>query len=179
MTFIPRRRTPLEERFWKYVRRGDAGECWNWTGYKQKGYGAIHTGGTEGRLVQASRASWWIHFGPITDGRFVCHHCDNRACVNPAHLFLGTNSDNMRDMRSKGRAPSNTWSRGERNGSAKLTAEVVATIRARFAGGGVTQKTLASEFGISKSSIHNIVRAKNWKPASGGEDSFFVAVGED
>jgi len=80
--------------------------CWEWTGVRSgSGYGRIQTRGrSKGAFVRAHRLSWEMHCGPIPDGFMVLHSCDNRGCVNPDHLFLGTQSDNMRDMSAKGRA---------------------------------------------------------------------------
>ena len=95
------RSAPLEQRFWERVRKSDG--CWLWTGrHRPDGYGQLLT--AERRVVYAHRLAYEIHHGPIPDGMFVCHHCDNTPCVRPDHLFLGTHADNMRDMREKGRA---------------------------------------------------------------------------
>lgn len=91
----------LEERFWEKVQKSSG--CWLWMAAKANyGYGVINLGTGLG-LVRAHRLSWAMHNGPVPEGREVCHRCDVPACVNPAHLFLGTHGDNMRDMVKKGR----------------------------------------------------------------------------
>lgn len=122
----------------------------------------INTGG-RGRAVRAHRVSWELHNGPIPIGLFVCHHCDNRLCVNPAHLFLGTNADNMRDMVRKNRQDRVKRPRGERCRTARLTAEQVVAIRSEFSKGGVILRTLGEKYGVSLNAIHAIVTRKSWK----------------
>ncbi len=91
--------TPPSARFWQKVQKGDG--CWEWQGSRNKlGYGITSL---RGRAIRAHRVSWEIVNGPIPDGLLVCHRCDNPACVRPDHLFLGTQIDNLRDMRTKGR----------------------------------------------------------------------------
>src|SRR5690606_18431715 len=91
----------LEERFWSKVTKGES--CWEWGGYvdKQSGYGKLAM--RPGPPTGAHRVSWQLHNGPIPEGMWVLHSCDNPKCVRPDHLFLGTPLDNSRDMVSKGR----------------------------------------------------------------------------
>jgi hypothetical protein len=92
-------RRPISERFWEKVAKGDG--CWEWQAFRLKsGYGWF--GGAEGTDL-THRVAWRLERGPIPDGMFVLHHCDNRACVRPDHLFLGDHAANMRDMVAKGR----------------------------------------------------------------------------
>lgn len=86
--------------FWRQVDKSSPDECWNWTGAKSRGYGHVSF---QREQWAASRLSYVLTYGPIQNGLFVLHHCDNRACCNPNHLFLGTHQDNMDDMMQKGR----------------------------------------------------------------------------
>src|SRR6266550_5872844 len=89
----------IVERFRSYFLTGQEDQCWEWLGSRSKGYGRITINcGTE----LAHRISWIVHIGPIPAGLNVLHHCDNPCCVNPSHLFVGTQTDNNRDCSSKG-----------------------------------------------------------------------------
>jgi hypothetical protein len=139
-----------QERFWTRVDMKLGDGCWEWTGARHRdGYGQVKIGG---RVKKAHRVAWALANGPIPSGGCVLHSCDNRACVRPSHLFLGTHSDNMADMAAKGRAVSPT---------AKLTQEDVQLIKGRLAVGH-RQVDIAHDFGVSQSQISHIRRGVNW-----------------
>jgi hypothetical protein len=129
--------------------------CWEWTGSRNEcGYGTC--GGDGGGSMLAHRLSYQTFCGPIPDGLEVCHTCDNRACVNPMHLFLGLHVENMRDAAQKGRLGR---ARGERCGAAKLTAADVLFIRSSPLGSG----ELAARFGVSATRICQIRKGRGWR----------------
>lgn len=155
----------LEKTFWPKVDK--SGECWEWMAYiRPAGYGQVGIPRTR-RTIDAHRASWIIHNGLIPDGLFVCHHCDNKACVRPDHLFLGTNLDNLRDAAKKG-IIKRTRARGERSGNCKLTDAQVAEIRRRHRvvhparRTGSSSSELAAEFGVTPQYVGQIVSRK-WR----------------
>lgn len=156
----PRTRRPLVDRFWEKVDR--SGDCWIWQGsLTRAGYGHMGTGGRAEPNIYAHRLAWELLRGPIPPGMEVCHDCpggDNRACVNPAHLFLGTHLDNMGDMTMKGRGAN-----GESLPQAKLTEDNVRAIRARYARGDIPMSALAREYGVSESTILRVVRRIDWR----------------
>lgn len=147
----PRWQVKDAERFWRRVRKTEC--CWVWTGCRLRtGYGHFKVAG---RVVRAHRFAWEEVHWPIADGLHVCHRCDNPACVNPAHLFLGTHEENMRDMARKNRAKS--WP-GALNPRAVLTADRVALIRSSTE----PRRLLAQRFGVSLSLISAVRNHRVW-----------------
>ena len=108
-------RAPLEDRFWSKVLVDDG--CWNWTGARNKlGYGTLETTRLHSRKVKyAHRLSWELASGADPGDLKVCHRCDNPSCVRPSHLFLGTQTENLADMRAKGRGSKPPAFYGEQN----------------------------------------------------------------
>ena len=174
----------VEERFWSKVDR--SGKCWLWTAAKMKGgYGGFKWAG---RMWRAHRAAWLLTYGHIPDNLMLCHTCDTPACVNPAHLFLGTAADNARDAAAKGltlkgdrngnhlhpelrpygqrngrHTHPETTSRGERVHQAKLTEQTVRAIRHDYAGGQITFKELGARYGVSNVAARMVVRRRTWQ----------------
>lgn len=155
------------KRFWDKVDIRDPSDCWEWNGAKFRGYGRFML---NGKNTIAHRVSWELHHGPIPPGDHlgatcVCHTCDNRACVNPSHLFLGSHLDNMRDMYAKGRRTPNPC-RGEGHSLAKLSAAKVAYIRANYPRKKL--KELSAAFDVSEATISRVINNKSWAEEPGG-----------
>lgn len=159
------RRSLLERWEEKVDRSGGPDACWLWTSVVSRdGYGRIWS---EGRMPGAHRVAWELFRGPIPKGggqhrTCVLHRCDVPICVNPGHLFLGTDADNVADMTAKGRGVA-PGVRGERNGASKLTEAQVAEIRRRRASGELG-RTIATDFGISPQQVSNLANGKSWQP---------------
>jgi hypothetical protein len=149
---------PIENRFWKKVNK--TGSCWEWTGTKTRtGYGQIKAG-TPSRIHDlAHRVSWRIHFGEIPSGLCVLHSCDNKKCVNPSHLFVGTYQDNTDDMMNKNR---HRVPFGEKSASAKLKEREVRAIRAMH-DIGFLYSEISKFFSVTATQVREIVLRKNWK----------------
>lgn len=152
-------------RFWSKVDIRSKKECWPWTGFSFGGYGRFWF---KQRSVQSPRIAWMLTYGRIGHGLFVCHRCDNRLCVNPLHLFLGTNAENMADMKAKGRAVSpiknnpTLAARGIRAGQAKLNDRQIVRIRKMAARGVVSQRRIGVLFGVDHKTIGAIVHRRTW-----------------
>lgn len=140
------------ERFWSYVKKTDT--CWLWTGCSTHlGYAQI---GVNYKLISVHRFSWEIHNGPIPEGKWVLHKCDNPSCVRPDHLFLGTPKDNTQDMLHKHR---DNGPKGERQHCHKFTAEEVMKIRASTD----SQSEIARQYKVNQSTISHIINHQTWK----------------
>lgn len=147
-------------RFWSYLDiPTDPDACWIWTGtHYPSGYGILRY---NRKNIRAHRMMWEIaNQATIPEGMCVCHTCDVKDCCNPRHLWIGTTQENTQDKVNKGRQ---ARTKGESSGkSAKLNAQQVANIRQRYAVGGITQRKLANEYGVSQGQIYRIVRYIEW-----------------
>jgi hypothetical protein len=152
----------MATRFWAKVNkdgptvRADLGPCWVWTAsLLSSGYGSFGCGHRNATSA-AHRVAWELTRGP-RNGLFVCHRCDNRKCVNPDHLYLGTVADNGRDAASRGHT-----TKGTRHWRAKLTDDSVRDIRRLFAAG-ETAVRLAERFDVVPQTVHRVVSRRNWQ----------------
>jgi hypothetical protein len=167
----------LRDRFWSKIDRANAGGCWLWTAYRDKdGYG--HFGVSRGgraRTYRAHQIAYVLAYGPDPRGLFVAHTCGNPPCVRPSHLALVQPALQRRDAGQRGReAIRNDLSvmpRGSRNPNAKLTEEVVAELRRRYAAGGVSFGSLGREYDISGYAVSQAIRAESWKHVPTDEPS--------
>lgn len=141
-------------RFWSKVLIGDG--CWEWQAFKNsKGYGCFRR--RDNGSMLAHRIAWELVNGPIPAGMQALHVCDNRACVKPGHLYVGTVADNMKDRDSRGRL-----ALGEQNGKSKLTVDGVKSMRRQHKDG-VAIKEIAKNFGINQTHASRIVRGLEWR----------------
>ena len=144
-----------QERFLSQVRKTET--CWLWIGPGfGRGYGWAWS-------KAAHRMAYELFVGPILYGLQVNHHCDVRRCVNPAHLYVGTQSQNIRDAVVRGRhVPSRTSAKGEAHHLTRLTTEQVQAMRWRYGVGGITQVALAREYGVSEPTVRDILNRRTW-----------------
>lgn len=160
----------ISTRFWKYVDKRGPDDCWEWTGARHpKGYGHVSVGGSTQR---AARVCFELVNGAIPDGLHVLHTCDNPPCINPSHLYVGTNSDNVADRDAKGRAavgdrngrrtmPDRT-ARGETHGWTTLTEAQVLAIIDEYNAGGVFMKDIGAKYGVSERTVCGIINGTSW-----------------
>jgi hypothetical protein len=159
----PYKKTPTVERFWNLVDKRAPDECWEWRGgLCGPGYGIFKVGtlGVDRRNVMAHRFAYELHYGPLE--KLAClHRCDNKKCVNPSHLFSGTQADNMEDKVSKGRQP-----RGAMHYISKLDEQKLAAARV-FIMNGWSYKKIADRFNVQTMSLWNALNGKSWKHVGG------------
>lgn len=159
---------PLEDRFWEKVNLLSDDECWEWKATRShKGYGEFYSKLRGGRKTRAHQVAWILSHGEIPDGMCVCHKCDNPACVNPRHLFVGTALDNNKDKMEKGRWKSRFLygidhpQHGTKSKFNKLTEDNVKEIRI-LKNSGYTLRSIAERFGVSHGVVNNIIQGRKW-----------------
>jgi len=143
----------MKERFWSKVDTGSSDECWEWQAHThEKGYGQFKL---DGQMRWAHRVARELCGGPIPDDYYVLHECDNPACVNPNHLYVGDQQDNMDDMVERGRS-----NEGEEHQNSKLTEDDVKEMLDKA--DDETNTALADEYGVHRSTVSEIVNGKRW-----------------
>ena len=158
------RETTVARRFMERVEYDTNGGCWLWSGAVREGYGRIRRGK---RVTGAHRVSYEMFVedipahGPTAHGMVVRHKCDVTHCVNPAHLELGTQRENVADREARGRTSQNTGNPGEASPLSRLTNDQVLAIRRRHAGG-EGRRALASEYGVAPQTIWKIITRASW-----------------
>lgn len=152
----------LTKRLWDKIEIKSKNECWEWQGSTTSfGYGHIGKGGRNGKTIVSHRIVWELNYGEIPKGMKICHKCDNPKCCNPRHLFIGTQADNLKDCRDKGRAKGGSLP-GIKNPNAKLTEDQVKEIRELYSRGNVYQRELANKYNITQTQVGLIIREKSW-----------------
>lgn len=158
---IKQRNKSLEDKFWEKAKEVNSG-CWEWQASRnKKGYGNFYlsVGHSKDKHCLAHRMSWILTYGEIPDGLQVLHDCDNPSCVNPEHLFLGTNDDNVQDKIQKGRMRT---LRGEESPSSKLTEAKVRKMR-ELKNKGYSYAELGRKFNVDTSTARYVCIGKLWK----------------
>ena len=156
----------IRDKFWSRVDIRSSLDCWEWqAGKTRKGYGDFYAGIRNGKplYLRAHRVSWELVNGEIPEGLHVLHHCDNPPCVNPAHLWLGSNADNVADKMAKGRHNGGGPGKGVKHHFAKLTDSDVIAIRKLYATGEYSYIRLGAMFNTEMGNVGRIVRRDTWK----------------
>lgn len=148
----------LSQRFWEKVDIKGEDDCWIWKASMSRNYGSF--GITTSRCVRAHRVAWTLTYGLIPKGKCVLHHCDNPSCVNPKHLFIGTQADNVYDMYKKERAANN---RGEDHPQRKLSEKQIVEIRNKYNPRKYSTIKLGKEYGVHTATIQDIISGRSWK----------------
>jgi hypothetical protein len=149
----------LKDRFYLKFTINNENGCWEWAANRfPKGYGCFKL---NGKSQAAHRVSYEIHIGKIKKGMVICHHCDNPCCVNPAHLFMGTQKENLLDRKEKGRSIF-----GEKNGRSKLKTADINKIRLLLKNK-IDQRDIAKEFGVGQTTISRIKMNESWNHIKG------------
>lgn len=152
----------MPERFWSKIKFGEPDECWEWqAAIGNKGYG-FYNDMENDKTVTTHRHLYKMVVENIPKGKFCLHTCDNRRCVNPAHLFAGTQNDNMQDMIAKGRAKHDVTPFGSKHKMSKLNEEQVLRIK-HLLSEGKSYVEIAKEFNVWPNTIGGIARGKFWK----------------
>jgi hypothetical protein len=157
----------IEDRFWNKVDIKSNSECWEWKAalYGKGGYGVFWY---NGKNIGAHRMSMILINGDIPNNKIVCHKCDNKKCVNPQHLFLGSQLDNITDMWKKGRGSTNrrssgNYSQGEKHYCSKLSDAEVKEMRNLYSEEIMTSNMLATKYNVCKSTVKNILKNRTRK----------------
>jgi hypothetical protein len=153
---VMRKTREVGERFWEKVDKGEKDECWEWNAHRYPtGYGSFYF---RGKPTQAHRVAYMLSVGDIPANHYICHTCDNPACCNPDHLFLGTPSDNYWDMVDKNRI---NQANGVRIGTAKLDEDKVRKVR-KMRESGMYLREIGAEFGVTGETVRTVCNGKFW-----------------
>ena len=159
----PEQRQSAERRLLSALKRNRSNGCWEWQRHRNtRGYGTMRPSGRKS-MTLAHRISYALFCAPVPDKMFVCHRCDNPACCNPTHLFLGTQADNMADMKAKGRARCLV---GEDSWFSKLTEQDVIEIRRRYAAG-ESGAEIGKDYGLTYNGIWTLATGRAWAHVPG------------
>jgi hypothetical protein len=159
----------LEDKFWSFVIKKGKDDCWVWLGtlYTQ-GYGRFYHHSL--KETKAHRVSYLLHFGEIPKNSLICHKCNNHKCVNPNHLYAGTNDDNMKDLSVSGIL------KGENNPASKLTENLILQIRKEYLKSGITTRFLSKKHNVSQGLISKVIRGDCWKHVGGPTQQAYVQI---